>query len=125
MDACRIDESGRRQCGPVPPSGRSRRVYVVRLDDAVRHAGPGTKGLPPCVYVGVSSYLPEQRFCQHKRGYKAFRKHRYMIELMPEIFESIPPVRTWDEARALENRVAIDLESRGFTVFRGPWDPTG
>ena len=52
-------------------------VYVVLLDTAagklktVLAANPERDPTKPCVYVGMSGFLPEVRFANHKAGIKA------------------------------------------------------
>ncbi len=52
-------------------------IYVIELDKAVLkkkkffEANPQYDGKKPCVYVGTTSRTPEERFEQHKRGYKS------------------------------------------------------
>lgn len=48
-------------------------VYVIELDDAV---GPRANSRYPPVYVGQSVVPPDERFTQHKAGYKASRHVR-------------------------------------------------
>ena len=49
-------------------------IYVIELDEQVlekkkfREANPDYVDDSPCVYVGVTSKTPEERFEQHKSG---------------------------------------------------------
>ena len=84
-------------------------VYVVLLYDRRR---PDPWGL----YVGQTSRDPDQRFDQHKSGYKASGAvRRFGIRLLPDIAEHLNPMRAWE---------AIELEAalaEGFTVAGIPW----
>ncbi len=54
-------------------------IYVIELDKEVlkkkkfREANPDYVDSSPCVYVGMTSKSPEERFKQHKEGHKAAR----------------------------------------------------
>jgi predicted GIY-YIG superfamily endonuclease len=87
-------------------------VYVIELDDSLR------EGEKPAVYVGETSRTPEERFEQHKSGYKSSKwVRRYAVRLRPRLYRSYNPISTRDEAKALEKRLGKKLESRGYTVF--------
>ena len=45
-------------------------VYVIELDDAV---GTRVRADKPAVYVGQSAVAPEERYAQHRRGYRSSR----------------------------------------------------
>ena len=51
-------------------------IYVIELDKEVlekkkfRDANPDYKEGKPCVYVGMTSKTPEERFQLHKEGYR-------------------------------------------------------
>jgi predicted GIY-YIG superfamily endonuclease len=105
------------------PSARFR-VYAIRLDPAVlgsvkfRLANPDYVEGKECFYVGMTARSPEQRFAQHKAGYKANRYARqYGMELMPPTFTAINP-RTCDQARRLERRIARRLRRKGYGVWQ-------
>ncbi|MEO8934287.1 MAG: hypothetical protein ABI295_08265 [Xanthomarina sp.] len=53
------------------------RIYVVELSKRVfsenrkfREANPQFNGVLECLYVGMSSKMPKERFEQHKTGYR-------------------------------------------------------
>jgi hypothetical protein len=60
-------------------SALTHNVYVVELDEAVRShkrftaANPDCRSDRPCLYIGMTSRLPEERFAQHKAGLKTAR----------------------------------------------------
>lgn len=84
-------------------SGASHSVYVLLLHDA-RRAEPW--GL----YVGQTSRDPDQRFDQHKTGYKASRAaRRFGRRLLPDLTLHLNPLRAWE---------ALDLEAALAEAFR-------
>lgn len=88
------------------------RVYVVLLEDPT---GDGRDGY----YVGMSGLTPEERFANHKRGYKSahvVRKHG--VALAWEWFADIPSM-SYKEAALAEPTLADDLRDLGFLVY-GP-----
>jgi len=88
------------------------RVYVVRLDH------PRRKGRE-AYYVGMTGLPIEERFANHKRGYKsAHVVHRYGLELAPEWYADIPAM-SFAEAALTEPALADELRDHGFLVF-GP-----
>jgi hypothetical protein len=93
------------------------RVYVIELDPA---ACPRARSGQVCLYVGETADTPEERFSEHKRGYRASRVvRRHGIRLRPDIYRLFPPARTRDESRRLEARVAERLRLQGYIVFGG------
>jgi hypothetical protein len=88
------------------------RLYVVRLD----HPRAGTR---KAYYVGMTGLPVEERFANHKRGYKsATVVHKYGVELATELYEGIPAM-PYDEALLAEATLADDLRDLGHLVF-GP-----
>lgn len=88
------------------------RVYVVRLEHP-RAAGR------QCYYVGMTGLPVDERFANHKRGYKGARVvELYGIELAREWFDDIPPM-SYEEAAMAEPTLADDLRDLGHLVF-GP-----
>ena len=88
------------------------RVYVVRLEH------PRAKGRE-AFYVGMTGLPIEERYANHKRGYKSSAVvQRYGIGLAPEWYEDIPAM-TYEEAALAEPTLADDLRDLGYLVF-GP-----
>src|SRR5438874_11076433 len=60
------------------------------------YQGPGVstcKALKPCVYVGMTGLPVDQRFENHKNGYKsAWVVKKYGLRLMPELYEHLNPM---------------------------------
>jgi hypothetical protein len=92
-------------------------VYVIELTD---EAGPRLNPRRACVYVGQSVHTPDERFRQHKAGYKASRKvQRHGRWLRRKLYEQYNPIATREEAEKMERWLAEYLRERGFTVFGG------
>lgn len=100
-----------------PGSERRFYVYVVELDDAV---GPRRDPRFPSVYVGQSAVPPEERFRQHKEGYRASRHvRRHGKYLRPRLYRHFNPIATREQAVTLEKELARRLRNRGYTVYGG------
>src|SRR3954465_15495199 len=96
---------------------RSYSVYVIELS---AEAGKRRRAAKPCVYVGQTVHTPQERFDQHRSGYKAAGcVRRYGLRLRPRLYESWNPIATREDALAAEARLADRLARRGFTVFGG------
>jgi len=100
-------------------------VYVVLLDPAaarlrsVRAANPRRDPAKPCVYVGMTGLKPEERFANHKRGFKAAMVvKRYGLRLLPELYEHLNPM-PFEAAAQMERDLAEDLRRAGYTVTGG------
>jgi predicted GIY-YIG superfamily endonuclease len=100
-------------------------VYVVLLAPvaaqlrAVRAANPRRDPKKPCVYVGMTGLTPEERFANHKRGYKAARiTKRHGLRLLPELFAHLNPM-PFEVAVQMERDLAEDLRRLGYTVTGG------
>ncbi len=100
-------------------------VYVVLLDPAVarlravRAANPERNPKQPCVYVGMTGLLPEERFANHKAGIKAAPiVTRYGLRLLPELYAHLNPM-PFDAAAQMEQDLADDLRRAGYTVTGG------
>ena len=89
--------------------GAKHSVYVLLLHDPRR---PDPWGL----YVGQTSCDPEQRFDQHKAGYKASSAaRRFGIRLLPDLTAHLNPLRQWE---------SLDLEAALAEAFQAagvPW----
>jgi len=100
-------------------------VYVVLLDPkAARHrkllaANPKRDPAKPCVYVGMTGLLPEERFANHKKGIKAAKwVQSYGCRLLPELYECFNPM-PFEAAAQMERDLADDLRQQGYTVAGG------
>ena len=111
--------------GKTPKKSDARyNIYVIELNEAVlknkkfMKANPGYVVGKPCVYVGMTARTPEERFEQHKTGYKAAKfAHKYGVRLKPRLFRSHNPM-TFAEARWMEVEKARRLRKRGYGVWQ-------
>ena len=109
------------------------KVYVVELSKRVftenwrfRAANPQFNGVLECLYVGMTSKTPAERFKQHKTGYKnkkGFKLSAYVVEkygtyLRPSLYDHInlKPM-TRQEALLMEEKLAWDLRRMGYAVW--------
>ena len=99
-------------------------VYVIELDRAVlKHkrfvaANPDYDPDKACLYVGMTGRSPDERFGQHKAGYRASRfPRKYGKWLRRRLYERFNPM-TYKEACAKEVELAEDLRRRGFAVWQ-------
>jgi hypothetical protein len=109
------------------------RVYVIELSKKVftentkfRLANPQFNGVLQCLYVGMTSKTPAERFKQHKtayvskKGYKlsAFIAEKYGAYLRPSLYDhlNLKPM-TRQEALLMEEKLALDLRRKGYAVW--------
>ena len=109
------------------------KVYVVELSKRVftenwrfRAANPQFNGVLECLYVGMTSKTPAERFKQHKTGYKnkkGYKLSAYIVEkygtyLRPSLYDDInlKPM-TRQEALLMEGKLAWDLRRKGYAVW--------
>jgi hypothetical protein len=109
------------------------RVYVVELSKKVftentkfRLANPQFHGVLQCLYVGMTSKTPAERFKQHRTGYVNSKGHKlsanivqkYGTYLRPSLYEHInlKPM-TREEALKMEEKLAWDLRRQGYAVW--------
>jgi len=100
-----------------------RHIYVIELNRAVlklkrfNKANPHYQAGKPLVYVGLTSREPEQRFEQHKQGFKCSRLVKsYGIKLVRvqcEVIES----PSYEVAQTREATKANELRTRGWGVW--------
>ncbi|MBV9008787.1 MAG: hypothetical protein JO354_06425 [Verrucomicrobia bacterium] len=100
-------------------------VYVVLLSDevlrdrALLRLNPKRDASKPCVYVGMTGLSTDDRFANHKKGYKSARVVReYGIRLLPELFAHLNPM-PFEAAAQMEKDLAEDLRDEGYTVAGG------
>ena len=109
------------------------RVYVIELSKKVftentrfRAANPQFNGVLQCLYVGMTSKTPAERFMQHRTGYVNKKGHKlsanivlkYGTYLRPSLYEHInlKPM-TREEALIMEEKLAWDLRRQGYAVW--------
>ena len=98
-------------------------IYVIELDKEVlgkkkfKDANPDYIEGSPCVYVGMTSKSPEERFKRHKEGHKAARiVKQFGIRLKPRQYQSLNPMSR-DETAEMEFEKARRLRKKGWGVW--------
>lgn len=107
-------------------------VYVIELSRRVftenyrfRAANPQFNGVLQCLYVGMTSKSPKERFEQHKTGYQNKKGHKlssnivqkYGMYLRPSLYNHIKPVSSRSEAIKLEELLALELRRKRYAVW--------
>lgn len=99
-------------------------VYVVELDRSVLEnkrflaANPDYDGEKACLYVGMTGKSPDERFAQHRAGYKASSfPRKYGKWLRRKLYEKFNPM-TYEAARAKEVELAAELRRQGHAVWQ-------
>ncbi|MEO1030516.1 MAG: ribose-5-phosphate isomerase [Bacteroidota bacterium] len=108
------------------------RIYVVELSKRVytenakfRAANPQFNGVLECLYVGMTSKTPKERFQQHKTGYrnkKGYKISASIVEkygnyLRPSLYNHIAPFLSRQEALIAEREIALELRRSGYAVW--------
>ena len=111
---------------------RKYRVYVVELNKRVftdnwrfRAANPQFNGVLECLYVGMTSKAPRERFEQHKKGTKSKKGYdlssyfvkKYGTYLRPSLYNHIQPLATRAEALKIEKALAMELRRKRYAVW--------
>jgi predicted GIY-YIG superfamily endonuclease len=106
-------------------------VYVIELSRNVftenwkfRHANPHYNGVLECLYVGMTSKTPQERFRQHKTGALSRKGHdlssaivkKYGRYLRPSLYQHIGPLSR-AEALEVEKGLALELRRKGYAVW--------
>jgi hypothetical protein len=108
-------------------------VYVIELSKRVfsenarfRAANPQFNGVLECLYVGMTSKTPKERFRQHKDGYvnkkgiklSAYLPFKYGTYLRPSLYEHLnEKPMTRHQALKAEEKLAWDLRRKGYAVW--------
>lgn len=107
-------------------------IYVIELSKKVftenrkfREANPQFNGVLECVYVGMTSKTPKERFQQHKTG--ALSKKGYNLSsslvrkygsyLRPSLYNHIGPLHSRAEALKMEAQLALELRRKRYAVW--------
>ncbi|MDM9631742.1 ribose-5-phosphate isomerase [Robiginitalea aurantiaca] len=108
------------------------RIYVIELSKRVftenrrfREANPQFNGVLQCLYVGMTSKTPKERFTQHKTGYinkkghnlASNMVHKYGLYLRPSLYNHILPVKSREEALEMEKQLALELRRKKYAVW--------
>lgn len=106
-------------------------VYVIELarkvfteDRRFRDANPQYNGVLECLYVGMTSKTPKERFLQHKTGALSKKGHdlssaivkKYGRYLRPSLYQDIGPLSR-AEALDVEKGLALELRRKGYAVW--------
>jgi len=108
-------------------------VYVIELSKKVftenakfRAANPQFNGVLQCLYVGMTSKTPAERFQQHRTGYVNKKGHKlsasivqkYGAYLRPSLYDHInEKAMNRQEALYMEEKLALDLRRKGYAVW--------
>lgn len=108
------------------------RIYVIELSKHVfsenakfRAANPQFNGVLECLYVGMTSKTPKERFIQHKKGYinkKGYKLssnivQKYGAYLRPSLYNHIDPIFSRNEALKMEETLALELRRKRYAVW--------
>ncbi|MBC3757958.1 ribose-5-phosphate isomerase [Hyunsoonleella sp. SJ7] len=108
------------------------RIYVIELKKRVftenakfRNANPQFNGVLECLYVGMTSKTPKERFLQHKSGYrnkKGYKLSSNIVEkygsyLRPSLYNHIDPMSSRADALKKEKALALELRRKGYAVW--------
>lgn len=106
-------------------------VYVIELSKKVfsenrkfREANPQYTGAMQCLYVGMTSKTPQERFAQHKSGCRNKKGHKissnivekYGLYLRGSLFNHLNPM-TKEEAYKMEEALALELRRKKYAVW--------
>jgi len=107
-------------------------VYVIELSKKVytenkkfREANPQFNGVLQCLYVGMTSKTPKERFTQHKTGYRNKKGHKlssnivekYGTYLRPSLYNHLNPITSREEALDIEEKLALYLRRQRYAVW--------
>lgn len=108
-------------------------VYVIELSKKVftenakfRAANPQFNGVLECLYVGMTSKTPQERFKQHKTGYINKKGHKLSANIVQQYGSYLRPslyyhinlkAMTREEALIMEAKLALDLRRKGYAVW--------
>lgn len=108
------------------------RIYVVELSKRVftqnskfRLANPQFNGVLQCLYVGMTSKTPKERFMQHKTGHRSKKGHKissnivekYGLYLRPSLYNHIDSLPTRAAALKMEETLALELRRQRYAVW--------
>ncbi|MGC1203406.1 MAG: ribose-5-phosphate isomerase [Flavobacteriaceae bacterium] len=108
------------------------RIYVIELSKRVftenakfRAANPQFNGVLQCLYVGMTSKTPKERFIQHKTGYRNKKGYKissnivqkYGSYLRPSLYNHIGAINSREEALKKEETLALELRRQRYAVW--------
>jgi len=106
-------------------------VYVIELsrkvfteDRKFREANPQYNGVLECLYVGQTSKTPQERFAQHRSGFRNAKGRKlssaivqkYGRYLRPSLYQDIGPLSR-AEALEVEKGLTLELRRKGYAVW--------
>ena len=106
-------------------------VYVIELSRKVytesakfRAANPQFNGVLECLYVGMTSKSPKERFLQHKTGFRNKKGHKlssnivekYGSYLRPSLYNHLD-LMTREDALKMEEQLALELRRKRYAVW--------
>ncbi len=88
-------------------------------------ANPQFNGVLECLYVGMTSKSPKERFDQHRSGYRNKKGHKlssnivqkYGRYLRPSLYNHIDPMKTRAEALKMEEQLTLELRRKRYAVW--------
>lgn len=107
-------------------------VYVIELSKKVysenrrfREANIQFNGVLECLYVGMTSKTPQERFKQHKTGALSKKGHKisanivekYGLYLRPSLYNHIDPFTTRTAALKMEKQLTLELRRKRYAVW--------
>ena len=107
-------------------------IYVIELTKKVftehrrfREANPQYNGVLECLYVGMTSKSPKERFVQHKTGFINKKGHKlsssivkkYGSYLRPSLYNHLKPLNSRAEALRMEEKLALELRRKRYAVW--------
>lgn len=108
-------------------------IYVIELKRKVftenrkfREVNPQYNGVLECLYVGMTSKTPKERFDQHISGAKSKKGHniaasivkKYGSYLRPSLYNHINQSKmNRDQAIEAERALALELRRKGYAVW--------
>ncbi len=111
---------------------RTYHVYVIELSKKVysenrkfREANPQFNGVLECLYVGMTSKTPQERFKQHKTGALSKKGHKisanivekYGLYLRPSLYNHIGSFATRAAALKMEKQLTLELRRKRYAVW--------
>ena len=108
-------------------------VYVIELSKKVftenakfRNANPQFNGVLECLYVGMTSLDPKERFQQHKSGFRSKKGYnlsarlvrKYGTYLRPGLYAHLNETQmSRKDALKQEEKLALELRRKGYAVW--------
>ncbi|MEE9438305.1 MAG: GIY-YIG nuclease family protein [Saprospiraceae bacterium] len=107
-------------------------IYVIELSKRVftenskfREANPQFNGVLECLYVGMTSKTPQQRFDQHLSGYRSKKGYKlssnivekYGMYLRPSLYNHIDRIKSKKDALNIEKQLTLELRRQRYAVW--------